>query len=109
LSDIGKKIKQLRIEKGMTQEELARRVGYKTKSSINKIESSRDFPIKKIIPFADALGVSPSELMGWDEEPEHIPDDDVFGQLMADLGLSDEQKRQVEFYAKYLLETDNDK
>ena len=35
---LGNFIKQRRIELGMTQEDLAHKLGYKSKSSINKIE-----------------------------------------------------------------------
>lgn len=68
--NIGKNILTARRRLGMTQEELAGRVGYKTKSAINKIEMGiRDLPQKKIAAFADALGVTPGHLMGWDEKP----------------------------------------
>lgn len=68
--NIGKNIAAARKRAGMTQEELAARVGYKTKSAINKIELGiRDLPQKKIAAFAQALGVTPGHLMGWDEKP----------------------------------------
>jgi transcriptional regulator with XRE-family HTH domain len=68
--NIGKNILAARRELGLTQEELARRVGYKSKSTINKIETGvRDLPQKKIAAFADALGVTPGHLMGWDKAP----------------------------------------
>lgn len=38
---IGNLIKQRRLELGMTQEELAHKLGYKSKSSINKEEAKR--------------------------------------------------------------------
>ena len=67
---VGKNIAAARKRAGMTQEELASRVGYKTKSAINKIELGiRDLPQKKIAAFAKALGVTPGHLMGWDEKP----------------------------------------
>ena len=70
---IGKNIAAARKRLGMTQEELAVRVGYKTKSAINKIELGvRDLPQKKIAAFAQALGVTPGHLMGWDAEPEDL-------------------------------------
>jgi len=72
LSNLGQRIADLRKRQGMTQEELAHRIGYKSKSAINKIElGGRDLPQKKIADIARALGVSPAVLMGWvDEEPE---------------------------------------
>lgn len=55
----------------MTQEELAKKMGYKSRSTINKIEKGlRDIGQSQIIDFADALGVSPAYLMGWEDEPD---------------------------------------
>lgn len=63
---IGDRIKSRRIQLGMTQEELALKLGYKSKSSINKIEIGvQDLPQKKIEAFAKALETTPAELMGW--------------------------------------------
>lgn len=53
---IGQVIAKRRIELGMTQEELASRMGYKSKSSINKIELGiNDIPQKKITEFSKVL------------------------------------------------------
>ena len=64
---IGERIKYRREELGLTQEELAKKCGYKSRSSINKIELSRELPLKKISLMADALETTPSYLMGWEE------------------------------------------
>lgn len=79
MKDIGKKIRELREEQGMTQEELAHKVGYKSRVSINKIELQRDLPIKKVVPIANALGISPNVLMGWedDEKIDRLVNQDV--------------------------------
>lgn len=54
----------------MTQEELARRTGYTDRSSIARIEKGEiDLSQSKIVQFAEALGTTPSHLMGWDEKP----------------------------------------
>lgn len=65
MHNIGLLIKQKREELGMTQEELAHRVGYKSRASINKIELKRDIPIKKLKPIADVLGIDISLLVGY--------------------------------------------
>lgn len=66
----GHRIKAQREALGISQDELARELGYQSRSSINKIESGeRDLPQSKIKAIADALGVSPSFIMGWDERP----------------------------------------
>lgn len=55
---IGAKIKSRREEMQMTQEQLAAHVGYKHKSSIQKIEvGERDIPRKSLALFAKALQV----------------------------------------------------
>lgn len=65
---IGENIARRRKELGWTQEELATKMGYKSKSSINKIELGlNDIPQSKIVKFAEALGTTPAALMGWSE------------------------------------------
>lgn len=63
---VGEKIKQRRLELGLSQDELARRCGYKSRSSVNKIELARDLPLRKIELMAKALDVTPGYLMGWE-------------------------------------------
>lgn len=70
LKDMGKKIKDLRIKKGYTQEELANKMGYTSRSTINKIEKGLvDIPQSKIIDFANVLGTTPLFLLNWVESP----------------------------------------
>lgn len=65
---IGDKIKKRREELGISQEELAKRMGYKSRSSINKIELNlSDVPQKKVVEFANALNTTISYLMNDDE------------------------------------------
>lgn len=69
--EIGLRIRRLRLSKSMTQEELAKKVGYTSRSSINKIEKGMvDLPRSKIVELADALDTTASYLMGWDEEEQ---------------------------------------
>lgn len=70
---IGQRIKQVREALGMTQAELARRMGYSARSTINRIENgSQAFPMKKLDKFAQVLDVTPAYLIGL--TPEDIPD-----------------------------------
>ena len=65
--NIGQRIRLKREELNMTQEELAHKTGYKSRSSINKIEGDgRSLPQSKILSFAQALNTTPSYLMGWE-------------------------------------------
>lgn len=66
---IGERVKILRTEKNMTQEELAEKLGYKSKSSVAHIENGRDIPRSMIVKLADILDTSPAYLMGWEDEP----------------------------------------
>lgn len=60
-----KNIRQRRLALGITQKELSERLGYKSVSTIAKIEAGRsDLPQSKIKAFADALGTSIDDLMG---------------------------------------------
>ena len=71
MSTVGENILNMRKHLGWTQEELAKRMGYKSKSTINKIELGiNDIPQSKIVKFAEVLGTTPSYLMGWNEETE---------------------------------------
>lgn len=66
--ELYKRIKMRRNELNMSQEELAQKLGYKSRSSINKIEKGQnDIPQSKIIDFAKALDTTPEYLMGWEE------------------------------------------
>lgn len=63
--ELYKRIKARREELGMSQEELATKLGYKSRSTINKIEMGKnDITQSKIIAFANALQTTPSYLMG---------------------------------------------
>lgn len=66
--ELYKNIKKRRIELGMTQEELAKRMGYSEKSMISKIEAGKiDIPQSKIVAFSRVLDTTPANLMGWHE------------------------------------------
>lgn len=83
MSPIGKRIKARREELQLTQEQLAARLGYKSKSTINKIEMGiNDITQSKIIAFADALNTTSAYLMGWsDDIPNNAMDFSAYGLL----------------------------
>lgn len=76
-NDLSKKIKQLRLEKNMTLEQVATIVGV-GKSTVRKWETGMIVNMKrdKIALLAKALGTTPAYLMGWKEnnEKENPPD-----------------------------------
>ena len=65
--ELADKVKQRRIELGLSQEELAQRMGYSSRSSINKIENGRAVSQRIIVNLAKALQVTVPYLMGWEE------------------------------------------
>lgn len=88
---IGERIKYLREQKGLTQNELAALLGYKSKSSVAHIENGRDIPRSMVITLAHALGTTPAYLMGWDEQKENAPINDRSAIIERINSLSDEQ------------------
>ena len=69
MDTIGSRIRARREELDMSQEELGRMLGYKSRSSINKIElDARNLTQSKIKAIADALKTTPAYIMGWTEE-----------------------------------------
>lgn len=83
---VGQRIKKVRIDKGLTQIELAEKMGYSGKTSVSAAENCGDnITTTKVQKFADALGVSFHYLMGYEDEfgnpilsalpkPEDTPD-----------------------------------
>lgn len=62
-------IRERRKALGLTQEELAKKVGYSGKSMIAMIEKGKvDLSQSKIVEFAEALNTAASSLMGWRDE-----------------------------------------
>lgn len=71
MSTIYERIRARRIELGLTVEELAKKMGYKDKSSISKIENGKaDIPQSKVNAFARALNTTTAYLMGIDTAKE---------------------------------------
>jgi transcriptional regulator with XRE-family HTH domain len=78
MSEIGKNILRARRALGWSQEELAQRMGYKSRSSINKIEAGiADIPQSKIAEFADVLGTTPAALLGLVDEATQSKTDEI--------------------------------
>lgn len=62
-------IKTRREALGLTKSALAELIGY-DRSMITKVEQGKvDLTQSKILAFAEALKTTPSQLMGWDDEP----------------------------------------
>ena len=66
--NLSEKIRYLRIQKGMTQAELAEKLNT-TKQTIGKYENQvvTNLPLNRIQELADALDTTLAYLMGWGE------------------------------------------
>lgn len=106
-------IKNRRTELGMSQEELAEKMGYTSRSTIAKIEAGKnDIPQSKIQAFAKALDTTPGFLMGWENDslksPEITTDTVTFpviGSIAAgydEIAVEDWSGETVEIPVSYL-------
>lgn len=99
LLQIGNKIKDLRLQADISQDELAKRCGYTSRSAINKIEMGiNDIPQSKVKAIADALNVSVNDILCWEE----IENEQEKKQSIADLDilLDEDQKELLSLFNK---------
>jgi len=75
----GKKIKQLRLQQGLTQVQVAKALGYETSSYVSDVEMEKFIPTPdKLTKLAHALGVTNEEM-----------DDLLLEERLESLGLDD--------------------
>lgn len=95
---IGQRIKKRRKELKMSQEELAHKLGYTSRSAIHKIESdARNLKQDKIKPLAIALDTSVEYIMGWDKPQIEL-------QRLSEAN----QKKMIDYYHLLLSSQKND-
>jgi transcriptional regulator with XRE-family HTH domain len=74
MAKIGFRIKARREALGMSQDELALKMGYKNRSTIAKIENgTNDVVQTNIVKFAEVLNTTIAYLMDWEEEQKNKP------------------------------------
>ena len=86
MDDFGVRVRAARVAAGLTQLELARAMGYSTRSTISRIESGdNQVPMDRLDALAAALRTTPAYLLGQDgaaAEPAApqaaAPEDDPF-------------------------------
>ena len=88
---LGKRIKELRKEKGLTQEQLAETVGIEP-NNLSRIEKGRNYPTpENLLKIANALNVSVDKLYIFEhhkqyakikEELTNAIDDENFGRML---------------------------
>ena len=67
MSDLSTRVRLRREQLGLSQQELARRMGHRSRSSITKLEKGiNDLPQSKVEELAQALETTPAALLGLD-------------------------------------------
>lgn len=103
----GANLRRLRLAKGMTQEELAAKLGYTNRSSINKIEvNGRDLPRCKVALAAEILGVTPLELLT--NKPLEEEDIDFVKLQKQYQKLNSSNRKKMAGYLQALLDSQED-
>lgn len=104
---IADRIKEQRMKKRMSQEEMAKQMGLKSKTSISRIENSGDdITLKVVQRAAVVLDCSPLYLMGW---IDYNNVEDRAKRLIHYYNmLSAESKSQAESYIEFLIKKEGD-
>jgi len=112
--NFGQKLRKLRMQKGLTQQQLAERLGYKTNSYISDVESGHFIPsrekLKKIakalgIPFRvlddmllesrlEALGIKEPELISLFKDVPNLPKKDKRAIIDAYLKIKERKRKR---------------
>ena len=95
---LGERIKKRRIELGLSQEELAHRLGNKSRASVSTVEHDKeDLTTDRIRKYAEALETSPAFLMGWRTESSEMRQTS-----QETCSLSEQEQRDAfELYQRY--------
>jgi transcriptional regulator with XRE-family HTH domain len=112
--NFGQKLRKLRVERGLTQQELAERLGYKTNSYISDVERGHFIPsgekLKKIakaleVPFKvledmllesklEALGIKEPELLSLFKDIPSLPEEDKKAIINAYLKVKERRRKR---------------
>lgn len=106
--NLGDRVLARRKELKLSQEELANRMGLKSRSSISKIEAGREVTQRTVANLAQALEVTVPYLMGWADNPEDqaeyeasiLTDDDLMEVIHIYRSLKMDQKAAIKQMAK---------
>ena len=102
MKTVGDRIREKRIELGLSQEEVAKRMGLSGRSSVTRLEKSEDITLKNVKRIADALGCSYSYIMGWEDEEisanvaaDLLDDPEMVGYVSKLMRLDEKSKKQI--------------
>lgn len=103
---IGKRIQLLRMQKGMSVSEFARRIG-KSRATVYRYESDEieEMPYTVLVPIAKALDTTPTYLMGFEEEEdtkEEKKSNEVVETILG-FDFTDEETKDIMNYIEFIL------
>ena len=83
---VGERIAQYRQEKGLSQEELAHLLGYKSRSTIKKNKKGeRDVPRKMIAQLSIVLNVNPLDILGENEKSPSLSKREALSNMLENM------------------------
>lgn len=99
---VGERIKIRRCELGLSQADLAKKMGYSDKTAVSKAETTGDnITTTKVMKFAKALDCSFDFLMGWEDSQTGVTIE-VIEKSMD--GMDVNTLKRISLYAQYLME-----
>lgn len=101
MSTLGDRVRAERVRQGITQDELAKRAGYSSRTSINKIENGRPASLKVVHKLAEALNVSEWYLLGSCDEEDTTPYADIKNKIKQ-MRTYDYENGIIENFINYL-------
>lgn len=106
METIADRIRYRRIELNLTQDELAKKLGYKHKTSITKIETGKQMLTQsKIAAISKALQTTPKWILGWEDELLEQPEKEKL--TVGYDELSADGKKMLMNYLTYLLQSEH--
>lgn len=92
--DIYERIRMLRLQNGLSQDDLAKKCGYTSRQMISRIESGLvDLPLSKVEKIAHALNVAPIYLAGFSKNQKNMDDALELSSLIEKAAQLDEADR----------------
>lgn len=111
MNNIGRRIYEIRVRRGLTQEQLGVLIG-ESKQTIYKYEHGivTNIPITKVEKLAEVLGCPPTVLAGWDDSATEEQIADKKHEMIAELAdrLSPNAQNMVIAQLKVLLQSQTD-
>lgn len=111
MKTLGEKLKELRIEQGLTHFELAQKLGFKSGSTVGMYEAEQRKPSAETLnKLANIFGVSVDYLLGQNNNLDDLEQTFPKGVRMlrrANNQMTEKQKEKLVKYIEFLLEDED--